>query len=143
MFKLHGVCRTATKCNDLNVSEGENENDCVCTGKKYHPVNISSFSPIPKPNSPKCIDNCSDFYLSFIPNDQGLINDKCASCENLDSTKSYFDIGTKACLSSCEDGVVVDSENKLCDSCKARGKYKVNNKCLIGDSCFFFQHCRR
>ena len=117
---LHGECLVGISCNDdLNASNGDTfatDNSCKCTGKKYFPNGISAYSPKMFPSSPKCVTNCSDYYLSFIVNDQGFGNDKCASCEDIDPNLNYFDTFTKKCVSitGCSFGYSADISKKIC-----------------------------
>jgi len=113
---------TGTTCaGDLNGIEGPTyatDGNCLCTGKKYFPNGITAFTPIAKPPTPICVTNCSEYYLSFIANDSGYGNDKCASCLSINPALDYFDIQTGTCVAStsCTRGVP-DPAKKVCVTC--------------------------
>ena len=137
---LHGQCLSGIVCSDLNATSTvtfATHNTCDCTGKKYFPTGITAYTPISKPISPQCVTNCSDYYLSFIVNDQGLGNDKCTSCESINPSLDYFDPSTNTCLSStsCPIGRSPETTNKYCATCKVVGKLKLHGECFTGTSC--------
>ena len=124
-LKLHNECLSvtdnttcSTNLNASNDSTFATEATCVCTGKAYFPNGITAYSPIFKPTTPKCVTNCSDYYLSSIANADGTTNSKCATCARINPDFPFFDTISKSCVATCSSSLITDITNKLCQNCK-------------------------
>ncbi len=53
----------------------------------------------------------------------------CNICQNIDSSKPYFNEISKVCVATCPDFTFTHAVNKICTFCKAGGKYFLSGKC--------------
>ena len=143
-FRLHNDCYTGSTCaatfNATNASTFSTDNKCLCTGKKFFPLGITAYTPITNSTSPICVTNCSAYYLTFIPNEGGFENDKCASCESVNPALPNFDPVTNSCKSDsdCANGAMA-TPNKFCSlNCKTSNSFLLHGACYSGTNCSTF-----